>query len=141
MQITQKCKSVVLVFNLILLFITVTDCSSQQSGSVNDSAIVQLTSQSASELVDDITVTILDVRTIEEYKASHIKGAIVIPLQALEKRVSEIEHLKDKKVLVYCRTGNRSKKALSILQQNGFGRLLHLEKGIKLWVEEGFKVE
>lgn len=110
MQITQKCKSVVLVFNLILLFITVTDCSSQQSGSVNDSAIVQLTSQSASELVDDITVTILDVRTIEEYKASHIKGAIVIPLQALEKRVSEIEHLKDKKVLVYCRTGNRSKK-------------------------------
>lgn len=129
------------VFNLMLLCITSMVCSSQKSDSLDLSAIVQLTPQDASELVDDTSFTILDVRTIDEYKASHIKRAIVIPVQELQKRVSEIEHFKDKKVLVYCRTGNRSKKALQILQQNGFSQLYHLEKGISAWIQEGYKVE
>lgn len=141
MQIIQKCKKTVFVFDLILLCIAGTVCSSQQSDSLSLSDIVQLTSQGASQLVVDTSVTILDVRTVVEYKASHIERAIVIPVQELQNRISEIEHLKDKKVLVYCRTGVRSKKALQILQQNGFSQLYHLEKGIRLWTQEGFKVE
>lgn len=141
MQIIQKCKKAVFVFDLILLCLTGTVCSSQQSDSLNLSGIIQLTSQGASKLVIDTSVTILDVRTIAEYKASHIERAIVIPVQELQTRISEIEHLKNKKILVYCRTGVRSKKALQILHQNGFSQLYHLEKGIKLWTQEGFKVE
>lgn len=138
MQIIQKCKRPVFAFDLILFFIIGIVCSSQQSDSLDLSAIVQLTPQDASELV---SVTILDVRTINEYKAGHIGKAIVIPVQELQERVSEIEHLKNSKVLVYCRTGVRSKKALQILQQNGFSQLYHLEKGIRLWTQEGFKIE
>ena len=138
MQIIQKCKRPVFAFYLILFFIIGIVCSSQQSDSLDLSAIVQLTPQDASELV---SVTILDVRTINEYKVGHIGKAIVIPVQELQERVSEIEHLKNSKVLVYCRTGVRSKKALQILQQNGFSQLYHLEKGIRLWTQEGFKIE
>ncbi len=141
MQIIQKCKRPVFAFDLILFFIIGIVCSSQQSDSLDLSAIVQLTPQDASELVNDTSVTILDVRTINEYKAGHIGKAIVIPVQELQERVSEIEHLKNSKVLVYCRTGVRSKKALQILQQNGFSQLYHLEKGIRLWTQEGFKIE
>lgn len=141
MQIIQKCKRPVFAFDLILFFIIGIVCSSQQSDSLDLSAIVQLTPQDASELVNDTFVTILDVRTINEYKAGHIGKAIVIPVQELQERVSEIEHLKNSKVLVYCRTGVRSKKALQILQQNGFSQLYHLEKGIRLWTQEGFKIE
>ncbi len=128
-------------FNLMLICMTSVVCSSQKNDSLDLSTIVQLTPQDASKLIDDASFTILDVRTIDEYKASHIMRAIVIPVQELQKRISEIEHLKDKKVLVYCRTGNRSKKALQILQQNGFSQLYHLEKGISFWIKEGFKVE
>ncbi|NLL13200.1 MAG: rhodanese-like domain-containing protein [Fibrobacter sp.] len=141
MQIIQKCKRPVFAFDLILFFIIGIVCSSQQSDSLDLSAIVQLTPQDASELVNDTSVTILDVRTINEYKVGHIGKAIVIPVQELQERVSEIEHLKNSKVLVYCRTGVRSKKALQILQQNGFSQLYHLEKGIRLWTQEGFKIE
>lgn len=141
MQIIQKCKRPVFAFDLILFFIIGIVCSSQQSDSLDLSAIVQLTPQDASELVNNTSVTILDVRTINEYKAGHIGKAIVIPVQELQERVSEIEHLKNSKVLVYCRTGVRSKKALQILQQNGFSQLYHLEKGIRLWTQEGFKIE
>ena len=141
MQIIQKCKRPVFAFDLILFFIIGIVCSSQPSDSLDLSGIVQLTPQEASKLTDDTSVTILDVRTINEYKAGHIGKAIVIPVQELQERVSEIEHLKNSKVLVYCRTGVRSKKALQILQQNGFSQLYHLEKGIRLWTQEGFKIE
>lgn len=141
MQIIQKCKKLIFVFDLIFFFIFGTVCSSQKSDSLDLSVIVQLSPQGASELIDDTSVTILDVRTIDEYKTGHIGRAIVIPVQELQERISEIEHMKNKKVLVYCRTGVRSKKALQILQQNGFSQLYHLEKGIRLWTQEGFKVE
>ena len=98
MQIIQKCKRPVFAFDLILFFIIGIVCSSQQSDSLDLSAIVQLTPQDASELVNDTSVTILDVRTINEYKAGHIGKAIVIPVQELQERVSEIEHLKNSKV-------------------------------------------
>jgi len=141
MQIIQKCKKLIFLLGLILLFTIGTAFSSQQSDSLDLSTIVQLTPHDASELVDDTSVTILDVRTIDEYKAGHIRRAMVIPVQQLQERISEINHLKNKKVLVYCRTGVRSKKALQILQQNGFVQLYHLEKGIRFWTQEGFKTE
>lgn len=141
MKIRKKLKKTELIVSSILLCMTNIICGSQPSDSLNISSIAQLTPQDAYKFIEDTSVSVLDVRTTDEYKISHIKGAVMIPVQELEKRISEIDHLKNKKVLVYCRTGNRSKKALQILQQNGFTQLYHLEKGIKLWMQEGFKVE
>lgn len=60
---------------------------------------------------------IIDVRTKEEFNVKHIKNAINIPVQALEKYYSTIP--KDRELIVYCRSGSRSKVAASFLEKKG----------------------
>lgn len=109
--------------------------------SCKNSSITEVTPEMADSIIKDTSVIILDVRTKDEFKAGHISKAILIPVQELEKRLSDISNYKDKQILVYCRTGNRSKKALSILQENCFTKLIHLQKGITSWIQDGFKIE
>ena len=62
--------------------------------------------------------TILDVRTPEEFAGSHFPGAINIPLNELPQRLDEIKAMKQP-IVAYCRSGNRSGMAVSILKQSG----------------------
>ena len=62
--------------------------------------------------------TILDVRTREEFSDNHYPGAINIPLIELQQRLSEIKVMKQP-IVAYCRSGNRSEMAVSIMKQNG----------------------
>lgn len=71
-------------------------------------------------LENDENVTLLDVRTIQEYKSGHLRDAILIPVQALSKNLGMLEQDKNKKIIVYCRTGSRSVSASRILEKNGF---------------------
>lgn len=76
---------------------------------------------------------LLDVRTQAEYDSGYIEGATLIPVDELENRLSEIEDYKDKTVLVYCRSGNRSMVAADILVKNGFSKVHNLLGGIGAW--------
>ena len=69
---------------------------------------------------NDDNVTLLDVRTIEEYKEGHLRDAKLIPVQILTQNLNMLKEDKRKKILVYCRTGNRSVSASRILEKNGF---------------------
>ena len=71
-------------------------------------------------LENDDNVTLLDVRTIQEYKSGHIRDATLIPVQALSKNLGMLKQDKNKKIIVYCRTGSRSVSASRILEKNGF---------------------
>lgn len=62
--------------------------------------------------------TILDVRTVEEFNGEHINGAINIPLDQVADRIEEIKEM-PKPIIAYCRSGNRSGVAVSILKQHG----------------------
>ena len=66
---------------------------------------------------------ILDVRTMEEYKEGHIPGAICVPNETIGE--NEIEELPDKEqmILVYCRSGNRSKQAAAKLAEQGYTQI------------------
>ena len=64
------------------------------------------------------TATIVDVRTPEEFTEGHFPNAINIPLDHVQQRISEIKDM-PKPIVAYCRTGNRSGTAVSILKQNG----------------------
>lgn len=68
----------------------------------------------------DENVTILDVRTISEYQAGHLSNAILIPLNQLETDMHKLQKSKNKKILVYCQSGNRSISASRILEHHGF---------------------
>lgn len=73
---------------------------------------------------------VIDVRKAEEYNAGHLKHAINIPLEEIEARLDEINGYKDKNVVLYCNSGNRSGKALDILKAKGFNKLSNAE-GVK----------
>ena len=71
-------------------------------------------------LENDNNISLLDVRTIEEYKEGHLKDAKLIPLQTLSGNLNMLKADKDKKIIVYCRSGNRSVAASRILASHGF---------------------
>lgn len=66
---------------------------------------------------------LVDVRTPTEFDGGHVKGSINIPLDRIEGSLSKF---KDKKsIIVFCRSGNRSSQAKSILERNGFTNVIN----------------
>jgi rhodanese-related sulfurtransferase len=80
-------------------------------------------------------VFILDVRTMPEFhgELGHVPGAHLIPVQELGQRVDEIEEHKDNEVIVICRTDNRSRAAVRILEQAGFTNVGFVRGGMVEW--------
>lgn len=81
----------------------------------------QITQEEAREIMEkDKDITVLDVRTPEEFAAGHIKGAVNVPLSQIGD--GEIGELPDhsRRVLVYCRSGVRSKMAAEKLAAKGY---------------------
>ena len=78
---------------------------------------------------------ILDVRTVQEYESGHIPGAICIPNETISD--AEIPQLpdKDQLILVYCRSGNRSKQAAAKLARLGYKNIVEFG-GIGAWPGE-----
>ena len=62
----------------------------------------------------------LDVRTIKEHKIKSIPNTDCIPVHEIKNRMEELIDYQDKKIIVYCRSGNRSGTATKILNENGF---------------------
>lgn len=73
---------------------------------------------------------LLDVRTPAEHSAQAIPGSYLIPLQELQQRMQEVP--KNREIVVYCRVGNRSAHACTLLAREGFD-VKNLEGGIQLW--------
>lgn len=77
---------------------------------------------------------VLDVREENEYDICHLDNALLIPLNQLPGRYSELDPLAD--IVIHCRSGVRSKKALKQLREAGFTRLRNLTGGILAWADE-----
>lgn len=78
---------------------------------------------------------IIDVRTPEEFKQGHIASAINIPLQILSDSLGSKNIKKDTKIVLYCQSGVRSKKAAEILDKLGYANV-HTMGGINSWTYE-----
>ena len=81
----------------------------------------------------------LDVREPDEWQQSHIPGATLIPLGELPQRLSELP--KDQEIVVYCRSGNRSKTGAEILAKAGFSGVTSMAGGVNQWSAAGLPVE
>lgn len=92
-------------------------------------------------LLRDSSAVILDVRTAEEFfgESGHLEGAILLPVQELERRIDELAPLKSRTIVVYCRSGRRSRNAATFLEQKGY-RALNLEGGIVDWHNQKYPV-
>ena len=88
-------------------------------------------------------VLLLDVRTAEDYvgEQGHVKGSVLIPVEELDKRLSEIENYQEKTVMTICRTDRRSAKAAQILTKHGFADVHIIRNGMTAWHEAGYEID
>jgi phage shock protein E len=74
------------------------------------------------EIRPDEDVVFVDVRTRTEFAAGHIKGALHIPFDQMAARWRELRAHRTRRVLLYCRSGRRSRIATDVLRAQGFQR-------------------
>lgn len=106
---------------LILLMAALALAGCAQAEKKQEAAYLNITAQEAKEIMDTQEgYIILDVRTQEEYDQGHIPGAILIPDYEIRARAEAELTDKDQMILVYCRSGRRSKLASEILIKLGY---------------------
>ena len=121
--------SILLAFAVSLLSCKQTDA--QEVGHISVKEVHDLVAK-------DTNVFLLDVRTEDEYASAHLRKAYHIPVDELASRIGEIPT--SKKVIAYCRTGNRSEHASEILKQHNIAAP-SMDGGILEWEREGFETE
>lgn len=145
-----------LIFSFIIVFVS---CQSGQK--TNSSSTVYENSdqlvEAAKKVITEISVedckkvyegedyfVLIDVRSVEEYDAGYIPGAVNVDRGVLEFKIAKPEvwdelglYIPEKtdKIILYCRTGNRSALAAKALKELGFENVMSLQGGWKLWNE------
>ena len=104
----------------LLMALLLTACGHTKEND-QEAVYMNITAQEAREIMDTEEVyIILDVRTQAEYDEKHISGAILIPDYEIKERAEEELTDKDQLILVYCRSGRRSKLAAEALGELGY---------------------
>jgi len=113
--------AILLAFAVLGCF-CLTACAKPEANNENKEAVyMNITPQEAKSLMDSESgYIILDVRTQEEYDERHIPGAVLIPDYEIAQRAGAELPDKDQLILVYCRSGRRSKLASEILVDLGY---------------------
>ncbi len=100
---------------------------------VKEATYHQISQEEAKRMMDTQNVIILDVREQHEYEASRIPDAVLLPVGTIdEESAAAVIPEKDSVVLVYCRSGNRSKTASSALAELGYTQIYEFG-GINTW--------
>ena len=134
-RLTRILLPAVIVLTAVLIL---TGCgSSADDKTVGDKKTYRQVSpeEAAAMMEEETDYIILDVRTQEEYETAHISGAICIPNETIG--TGDIPELpdKDQLILVYCRSGNRSKQASEKLAKQGYTNIVEFG-GINSWTGE-----
>ena len=117
---------------LVFLFV-ISGCQGEEEHIVE---YKQISQEEAKEIMDSMEeFVILDVRTKEEYDEKHIPGAVLIPNEEILERAEAELPDKEMTILVYCRSGNRSKTASEKLAGLGYTNVLEFG-GINTWTYE-----
>ena len=96
-------------------------------GCSGEISFVSINGDEALKLVNEEQSIIIDVRTKEEYDSGHIKGSINIPIDTIElEKLEQVISSKENNIIVYCRSGNRSKKAAQLLVDLGYTNVYDL---------------
>ncbi|GAB6066800.1 rhodanese-like domain-containing protein [Methylothermus subterraneus] len=99
-----------------------------------------ITPMEAVMLINQDDAVVVDVRQPNEWAKGHIVGAKLIALEELEKRLSELEDLKSKPIIVTCQSGIRAPAACKRLIQAGFEKVYLLKNGMTAWEEANLPV-
>jgi rhodanese-related sulfurtransferase len=103
--------------------------------------IEQVSVAQLKERIGDSELQIVDVRRPAEYGDGHVPRALNAPLASLDKSLGPLPLKKDKLTAVICAGGYRSSAAASLLQKQGFSKLVNVAGGTGAWINAGYPVE
>ena len=120
---------------LLLSVLLLTGCAAA-SNPTEANTYRQITMTEAVKMMEkEANYVLLDVRTEQEFAAGHIPGAILVPNETIGMQEIPLLPDKDQLIMVYCRSGNRSKQASSKLVQLGYTNIIEIG-GINSWPGE-----
>lgn len=134
----KKIKWIIPVFLaiIIVVFFFAHNNKEQEGIEVNKTEYEKISAERAKEIMDkEKDYVILDVRTAEEYNEGHINGAVLIDHEEIRQKAQTVIPDKNKMILVYCRSGRRSKIAAAHLCELGYKNVLEFG-GIIDWTYE-----
>ena len=115
-QLMKKLKGLIIVLSILLSLFGLTACGGENSNSYE-----QITAKQAKTIMDtEKDYIIIDARTEEEFAEGHIENAILIPEYEIKDRAQKELSDKEQLILVYCRSGRRSKIASEELVKLGY---------------------
>jgi adenylyltransferase/sulfurtransferase len=103
--------------------------SAPPAGAISEITVEEL--KARLERGDDLFI--LDVRNPEEFQICRLEGSTLIPLPTLPQRVGELD--RSREMVVHCKSGMRSQRAIGFLRTQGFTRLANLKGGILAWAD------
>lgn len=103
---------------------------------MGNTEIPEISIEELSNLVGN-GITLIDVRSAEEFEEGHVPGARLLPLDQIEARADEVP--RDVEVYLICRSGGRSARALGILAQRGH-HCINVAGGTLGWIEAGHHI-
>ena len=121
---------------LFVLLFCVSACSTNEKKATApgaNKAYTQISQDAAKDMIlKDSRLVIVDVRSKGEYEEGHIPGALLIPNESINDRKPELLPDMNQVILVYCRSGNRSKQAAQKLANMGYKKVYEFG-GINTW--------
>ena len=125
-------KILIAIFSIILL----SKCSQQSTVNLDVSELNKINFSNSPDSV------LLDVRTVREFYEGKIASSENIDVTRTDFFTSEIKKLdKSKHYFIICRSGSRSKKAVELMEKQGFEHLHHVSGGMLAWQKEDYPVE
>ena len=118
------------MFRFLFILLILISC-----GNVNQKSIKYISGSEFLELSDDFEI--IDVRTKSEYESGFIENALNIDSFSDTFESDVLSLNKNSKIILYCRTNNRSTKTANLLKKNGFKNINVIEGGITDWVKNG----
>jgi len=131
-----KVKAYSIIPLLFVLLLCVSACATKEknaTASGTHKSYTQISQDVAKDMIlKDNSLIIIDVRTKGEYEEGHIPGAVLIPNESIKDRKPELLPDVNQVILVYCRSGNRSKQAAQKLANMGYNKVYEFG-GINTW--------
>ena len=118
---------------LVLALVVILAMLAMNMGKTSLLGFKEVDPQEAVRMINHEAAQVLDTREDGEFRGGHILNAIHIPVAELEARAGELEAYREAPIVVYCRTGQRSARASTILKNKGFTSVYKLKGGVLAW--------
>jgi len=118
---------ILIIASLLMISCSNSDQTVEENENETEGKVIMISPEEAKENLDeDSEIVLLDVRTPSEYESGHIEDAVLLPLDQLNEKASEVIPDQEKIYYVYCRSGNRSATAAQLLVDMGYENIYDL---------------